>query len=70
MSYIDHLMVKQNHLKIFKTVFSITKNSNKVNHIAGDFNLNLLDHENSRKVQDFLNLIYQNGMIPTINKPT
>ena len=44
-------MVKQNHLKIFKTVFSITKNSNKVNHIAGDFNLNLLDHENNRKVK-------------------
>ena len=50
--------------------FSITKNSNKVHHIAGDFNLNLLDHENSRKVRDFLNLIYQNGIIPTINKPT
>ena len=23
-----------------------------------------------KKVRDFLNLIYQNGMIPTINKPT
>ena len=39
--------------KNFKNVFSITKNSNKVHHIAGDFNLNLLDHENSRTVQDF-----------------
>ena len=59
MPYMDHLMVKQNHLKkILENVFSITKNSNKVHHIAGDFNLNLLDHENSRKVQDFLNLIY------------
>ena len=53
-----------------KNVFSITKISNKVHHIEGDFNLNLLDHENSRKVQGFLNLIYQNCMIPTINKPT
>ena len=43
-----------------KNVFSITKISNKVHHIEGDFNLNLLDHENSRKVQGFLNLIYQN----------
>ena len=56
--------------KIFKNAFTITKNSNKVRHIAGDFNLNLLDHENRRKVQDFANLIYQNDMIPTINKPT
>ena len=37
--------------KILNNVFSITKNSNKVHHIAGDFKLNLLDHENSRKVQ-------------------
>ena len=39
-------------------------------HIAGDFNLNLLDHNTNRKVHNFLSLIYQNGMIPTINKPT
>ena len=56
--------------KFLKKVSGITKNSNKVHHIARDFNLNLLDPENSRKIQDFLNLIYQNGMIPTINKPT
>ena len=43
--------------KLLKNVFSITKNSNKVHHIAGDFNLNLLDHENSRKVQDSLKLV-------------
>ena len=53
--------------KKFKSVFSIT---NKGHHIAGDFNLNLSDNENSGKVHDFLNLIYQNGMMPTINKPT
>ena len=38
---------------ILKNVFSITKNSNKLHHIAGDFNLNILDYENSRKLQDF-----------------
>ena len=38
-------------------------------HIAGDFNLNLLHHKNRKKMQDFLNLVDQNGMIPTINKP-
>ena len=56
--------------KFLKYVFSITKISNKVHHIAEDFNLNLFDHENSRKVHNLLNLINQNGMIPTIKKPT
>ena len=39
-------------------------------HIAGNFNLNLLDYEKCKKVQNFLNLIYENSMIPKINKPT
>ena len=42
----------------------------KILHIAGDFNLNLLVHNTNREVHNFLSLIYQNGMIPTINKPT
>ena len=53
-----------------KILFSKNKNFNKNYHIAGDFNLNLLDHDKNKKVGDFLNLIYQNGMIPNINKPT
>ena len=40
--------------KFFKYVFSITKNSNKVHYNVENFNLNLLDHENNRKIQDFL----------------
>ena len=44
-------------------VFTETKNSNKAVHIAGDFNLNLLDHNTNRKIHNFLSLIYQNGMI-------
>ena len=52
------------------SIFSQTKSSNKAMHIAGHFNLNLLDHDKNRKVYKFPNLIYQNGMIPTINKPT
>ena len=51
-------------------IFSKIKTSNKLFHIAGDFNLNLLDHDTNTKVQIFLNLVYRNGMIPTINKPT
>ena len=50
--------------------FSQVKVSNKTFHITGYFNLNLLDHDTNKKVQNFLNLVYKNGMIPTINKPT
>ena len=51
-------------------LLSFVKNANKNLHIAGNFNLNLLDHESNKKVHDFFNTIYRNGMIPTINKPT
>ena len=57
----------ENFLKI---LFNKNKNSDKNDHVAGDFNLNLLDHDKNKKVGDFFNLIYQNRMIPTINKPT
>ena len=32
--------------------------------------MNLLNYEKCKKVQEFLNLTYENSMIPTINKPT
>ena len=38
-----------------------------MHHIAGGFNI--FDHENCKKVQDFFNELYQNGIIPTINNP-
>ena len=47
-----------------------TKNSNKNVYTAGDFNLNLLDHSLNKKVRNYLNLIYQNSFLPTVNKPT
>ena len=51
-------------------LLSSVQNANKDLHIAGDFNFNLLNHESNKKVHDFWNIIYRNGMIPTINKPT
>ena len=51
-------------------LFHENKNSIKNFHIAGSFNLNLLDHNENKKVQNFLNIIHQNRMLPTINKPT
>ena len=50
-------------------LLSSVQSANKDLHIAGDFNLNLLGHESNKKVHGFLNIIYRNGMIPTINKP-
>ena len=38
--------------------------------ITGDFNINLLDSENNKKVQSFVNLMFRCGMIPVIIKPT
>ena len=39
-------------------------------HTADDFNPNILDHDKCSKVHNFLNLLYENGMIPAINKST
>ena len=37
--------------------------------LTGDFNLNVLNFENNKKVENFINLMFRYG-IPTINKPT
>ena len=38
--------------------------------LTGDFNINLLDFDTNKKVQNFVNLMFRFGMISTINKPT
>ena len=38
--------------------------------ITGDFNINLLEFKNSKKVQSFINLMFRCGIVPVINKPT
>ena len=45
-------------------------NSNRRSHAVGDFNLNVVDNEIWEKVQEVLNIIYENGIMPNINKPT
>lgn len=55
---------------ILEFFFSKMKNSNKPVHITDNFNLNLLDHDICKKVQDFLTLIYEKAMLPALNKPT
>ena len=53
-----------------KELFNKNKHSNRAMYIAGDFNLNVLDHSTNKKVKNFLNLLFQNNLIPLINKPT
>ena len=56
--------------KLLKETFSWIKNSNKQVYVAGDVNHKVLDYERCKKVQEVLNIIYENSMIPIINKPT
>ena len=56
----------ENFLKLYDT----NKNSSQNLYIAVDFNLNFLDQNEIKKVQNFLNITYQNGIISTINYPT
>ena len=53
-----------------KSVLSKLKNSNKQLYLIGDFNLNLLDYSTNTKVKNFINLLFQHGLMPLINKPT
>ena len=54
--------------KFLKRTFSRIKSSNKQFNVAVVFNLNVLDYEICKIVQECLNTIYENGMIPIINK--
>ena len=38
--------------------------------MVGDFNMNLLNFGQNKKVQSFLNIMFGHGMMPVINKPT
>ena len=52
----------------FKNLFAKNDTVNK--HIVLVHNLNVLDLENNKEVENFINLMFRYGMIPTINKPT
>ena len=54
----------------FKDVFSKSGKNRKNIVLAGDFNINFLDFETNKNVQDFLNIIFRYNMIPLTNKPT
>ena len=44
--------------------------SNKAAFLLGDFNLNALDYDTNKVVKTFFNLVFQNGFLPLIQRPT
>ena len=56
----------ENH---FKNILSKRKITNKELVLVGDFNINVLDFNESKMVQKFVNLMFRHGLIPTLNKP-
>ena len=54
----------------FKNLFAKNDTVNKHIVLAGDFNLNVLDFENNKKVENFMNFMFRYVMILITNKPT
>ena len=54
--------------KLFQSILSNDSVRNKCVILAGGFNINELDFESNKKVQNFVNLMFQLGLVPTINK--
>ena len=57
----------ENH---FKNILSKREITNKELVLVGDFSVNVLDFNESKMGQSFVNLMFRHGLIPTINKPT
>ena len=60
---------RYNEFEIYIKQF-LYKSKNKKSYLVGDLNLNFLDHKTNKKVKDYLNLSFQNFLIPLINKST
>ena len=59
------LEVSENY---FQSILSHNSIRNKNLILAGDFNSNVEDFEQNKKVQNFVNLMFQFGLVPTINR--
>ena len=55
---------------LLRKILSENTKANKTLFLAGDFNINVLDYEINKKVQNSVNLMFEFSMIPTINKPS
>ena len=61
------LKVSENY---FNDSFSKNERNDKKIILVRDFNINVLDFENNKKVKKFLNQMFSHNMIPAINKTT
>ena len=61
------LKVSENYFNYFFS--KIDKNDKRII-LVGDFNINVLEFENNKKIEKFLNRIFSHNMVPTINKST
>ena len=52
----------------FRSIISSNSIRNKCMILAGGFNVNVLDFEQNKEIQNFVNLMFQFGLVPTINK--
>ena len=53
-----------------KNIFELISNSHLPCYLMGDININLLNHALHKHTGDYLDLVYSNGFIPLINRPT
>ena len=51
-----------------KSLIETINRENKEIYIIGDMNINSLDYSSNNKVKSFINILFKNGFIPTINK--
>lgn len=49
---------------------SFTRSNNKNLILAGDYNINLLNHNHHEATESFLNIMYSHRMLPMIKRPT
>ena len=54
----------------FQSILSNNSIKNKIVILAGDFAINVLEFEQNKKVHNFVNLMFQFGLVPAINKAT
>ena len=53
-----------------KSLIETINRENKEIYKIGDMKINSLDYSSNNKVKSLINILFKNGFIPTINKPT
>lgn len=57
-------------LTYIENVLSQCHNENKICYLMGDYNLNLLKHDSHNTTEGFIEVMFEHGFFPLINKPT